>query len=181
MQGAKWTKTIINAIALGKAVSMIENLSMQISVRYSSTLPEIVIVWDSRYQSYNDLRNILPFLHPNGTTPEGLCFEAINKLMVPSNANMDSYFVNISDGEPYYSGDGGSIRYVGNNAEDHTKREVEKIRNSGIRVLSYFVSDDDDSTSEPFKKMYGKDARFVNINSLTEVVNTMNKLFMTKE
>jgi len=187
MAGTKWTKTIINTIALAKAVSMIENLSMQISVRYSSTLPEIVIVWDSRKESYAQLKALIPYLRPNGCTPEGLCFEAINKLMVPSNANMDSYFVNISDGEPYYATSSDSpeystnyVDYSGTTAENHTKREIDKIRNSGIGVISYFVSTRDNQESDAFKRMYGISARFININSISEVTNTLNKLFMTK-
>jgi len=184
MNGSKWTKTIINTIALAKAVSMIETLSMQISVRYSTALPEIVMVWDSRKESYAHLKSLIPYLRPNGCTPEGLCFEAINKLMVPSNATIDSYFVNISDGEPFYTAPRDSrttsMDYDGDVAEAHTKKEIDKIRNSGIGVISYYVSTRDNDESEAFKRMYGTSSRFININSISEVTNTLNKLFLTK-
>jgi hypothetical protein len=179
MSGTKWTQTIINALALGKAVSMIENLSMQISVRFSRDLPEIAMVWDSRTESYAKLKSLLPYIHPDGCTPEGLCFEAIAKMMIPSNATMDSYFVNISDGEPWYSNGKLGITYGYDTALIHTKREMDKIRNSGIGVLSYFISDRN-SSSDGFDKMYGTSARYIDINSINEVTNTLNKMFMSK-
>ena len=44
---------------------------------------------------------------PSGTTPEGLCFEAIvMKEFVPINNDLDSYFLNLSDGQPYFPGEG---------------------------------------------------------------------------
>ena len=45
---------------------------------------------------------MFPGLGPSGTTPEGLCFEAIMKEFVPINNDLDSYFLNLSDGQPYF-------------------------------------------------------------------------------
>ena len=41
MGGDKWERTVMNTIALAKAVSMIQNLSMQISIRYSDGASKI--------------------------------------------------------------------------------------------------------------------------------------------
>ena len=183
MGGTKWEKTMVNAIALAKAVSMIQNLSMQISFRYTNeSLPVVLIAWDSRKESYQKVKSIFPYLNANGTTPEGLCFEAIKKLIVPASNDMDSYFVNISDGEPCFSGKG--FEYQGQPAFEHTKKEVEKLRKDGLVILSYFVSDRKDGRTtyagECFYQMYGKDARYIDINSVNEVSATMNKMFLTK-
>jgi hypothetical protein len=180
MGGSKWRQTMINALALAKAVSMIPNLSLQISVRNSDEqLPIVTIIYDSRKDSYQKAKSLIPYLQAYGTTPEGLCFEAIHKLLVPATNDMDSYFVNISDGEPCFNNR--SIDYSGYSAWDHTKKEVEKIRKEGIGVLSYFVAERRLPSHEPFQRMYGKDSRFIDINSVTDVSKTLNKMFLTKE
>lgn len=181
MGGQKWKQTMINAIALAKAVSMISNLELQITFRYSdSNLPVILFAYDSRKDSFQKIKSLFPYLKETGTTPEGLTFEAIQKLLVSSSNDLDSYFVNISDGEPCFSNS--DIQYTGHHAAEHTKKEVNKIRERGIGVLSYFVTDygDGGSSRDRFRTMYGNDAKFININSITEVTTTLNKMFLTK-
>jgi hypothetical protein len=181
MGGTKWRHTMINAIALAKAVSMISNLELQITFRYSdANLPVIVFAYDSRKDSFQKIKSLFPFLRESGTTPEGLTFEAIQKLLVSSSNDLDSYFVNISDGEPCFSNS--DIQYTGHYAAEHTKKEVNKIRERGIGVLSYFVTDygDGGSSRDRFRTMYGADAKFININSISEVTATLNKMFLTK-
>jgi hypothetical protein len=181
MGGTKWKQTMINAIALAKAVSMIGNLELQITFRYSdANLPVIVFAYDSRKDSFQKIKSLFPFLKESGTTPEGLTFEAIQKLLVSSTNDLDSYFVNISDGEPCFSNS--DIQYTGHHAAEHTKREVNKIRERGIGVLSYFVTDygDGGSSRDRFRTMYGADSKFININSISEVTATLNRMFLTK-
>jgi hypothetical protein len=182
MGGTKWRQTMINVVALAKATSMISNLEMQITFRYSdSNLPIIIFAYDSRKDSYQKVKSIFPYLREAGTTPEGLTFEAISKMLVPAGNDMDSFFVNISDGEPAFQNK--DIYYTGIAAAEHTKKQVDKIRANGIGVLSYFVSDSSygSSTSmERFKKMYGANAKFIDINSIGEVTNTLNRMFLTK-
>jgi len=182
MGGAKWRQTMINVIALAKATSMISNLEMQITFRYSDdNLPVILFAYDSRKDSYQKVKSIFPYLRETGTTPEGLTFEAIQKMLVPSSNDMDSFFVNISDGEPAFQNK--DMYYTGQMAAEHTKKQVDKIKASGIGVLSYFVSDSSYGVSasmDRFKKMYGPDAKFIDINSIGEVTNTLNKMFLTK-
>ena len=182
MGGKKWRETMINAIALAKATSMISNLELQITFRYSDNdLPVIVFAYDSRKDSFQKIKSIFPYLRECGTTPEGLTFEAIQKMIVPASNDMDSFFVNISDGEPTFSNK--NIQYGGMAACEHTKKQVNKIKANGIGVLSYFVSDGDyysEGSKIKFKTMYGADAKFININSIGEVTATLNKMFLSK-
>ena len=89
-----------------------------------------------------------------GTTPEGLCYEAIMKDFVQA-SNRDSYFLNFSDGMPMF-GDG-TFDYYGD--DYNTLKDKLKKLSKGISVLSYFVgdSDYDRRNMDDFKTMYGKD------------------------
>ena len=183
MGGSKWKKTMMNIVALAKAVDMIPNLSMQISFRTTTDqLPYVVIAYDSRTDKFIKVKQLFKYLTPGGTTPEGLCFEAIMKNMVGSTTDMDSYFLNISDGEPYFHGK--DMSYSGDSAASHTYKMVKMIEGMGIRVLSYFVADgnygEESSSGYTFKKSYGKAASFINVTNVNEVTRTMNKLFMEK-
>ena len=186
ISGTKWRKTMTNVVALAKAVSMIPNLEIQISFRTTSgELPYIVIAYDSRVDKFIKIKTLFQYLQPGGTTPEGLAFEGVMKQMVGSTSDCDSYFLNISDGEPYFHGRG--YNYQGHFASKHTKKMVEKIEAMGIKVMSYFVSDysgdvDQHSGSgKVFKDCYGKAASYISITNVNEVTRTMNKLFMAKD
>jgi len=185
MSGTKWRKTMTNVVALAKAVDMISNLEIQISFRTTSgELPYIVVAYDSRIDKFIKVKTLFQYLRPGGTTPEGLAFEGVMKQMVGSTTDVDSYFLNISDGEPYFHGKG--YNYQGHFASKHTKKMVDKIQAMGIKVLSYYVSDygDTDSTSgsgRVFKDCYGKAASYINVTNVNEVTRTMNGLFMAKE
>lgn len=183
MGGSKWRRTMTNIVALAKAVDMIPNLTIQISFRTTTNdLPYVVIAYDSRVDKFMKVKQLFKYLGPNGTTPEGLCFEAIMKNMVGSTTDMDSYFLNISDGEPYFHGK--DMSYSGDSAASHTYKMVKMIEGMGIKVLSYFVADgnygEDSSSGYTFKKSYGKAASFINVTNVNEVTRTMNKLFMEK-
>ena len=120
-------------------------------------------------------------LRPSGTTPEGLCFEAIMKSFIPINNDMDSYFLNLSDGQPYFGGRG--FYYSGDDAEKHTGKMVKMIEGMGIKTLSYFIGDKHDYGSymeRAFKTMYGKGAKFVDVTNVNQITKTMNQLFLTK-
>jgi hypothetical protein len=59
---------------------------------------------------------------------------------------------------------------------------VNEFRVRGIKVLSYYIGDsyDRSDNANDFKKMYGKDAEFINVTSVTSVTKTMNKKFLEK-
>ena len=181
MNGEKWRNTMVNVVAMCKAVDMIPNLQVQVTFRCTQNeKPYIVMAYDSKTEKFSKVKQMFGGLRPNGTTPEGLCFEAIMKSFIPVNNDMDSYFLNLSDGQPYYGGRG--FYYSGDSAERHTGKMVKMIESMGIKTLSYFVSDYGVSSYEQrsFKTMYGKGAKFVDVTNLNQITKTMNQLFLQK-
>ena len=184
MNGSKWSKTITNVVALCKAVDMIQNLSIQVSFRTTSNnTPYIVMAYDSRTDKFSKVKQMFPCLNAGGTTPEGLCFEAIMKNFLGSTNDMDSYFLNISDGDPYFGNS--QFYYSGEVAYNHTRKMVKQIEAMGIKTLSYFVEEsyghrNSDEPSEGFKKMYGKGARKIDVTNIAQITKTMNQLFLAK-
>jgi len=190
MGGDKWTNTQTAVAAIAKACSMINNVDLVISyrstqdvagTRYSSgNSPLMLIAYDSRVDKISKVRNLFPLLRPSGTTPEGLCFEAVMKEIEVGSNDKDSYFLNFSDGMPMFSND--DIDYNYDTAINHTAKMVKEIRGRGVKVLSYFIGStyDMERSITTFKKMYGNDAAFVNVTSVLAVAKTMNKLFLEK-
>ena len=93
----------------------------------------MLIAYDSRVDKISKVRNLFHLLSANGTTPEGLCFEAIMKEIEPASSDKDSYFLNFSDGMPMFGND--DIDYHHDTAIDHTKKMVDDIRNRGVKLL----------------------------------------------
>jgi len=182
MNGDKWTKTLTNVVALCKAVDMIQNLSIQVSFRTTSNnTPYIVMAYDSRTDKFSKVKKMFPSLNVGGTTPEGLCFEAIMKNFLGSTNDMDSYFLNISDGEPYFGNN--EIYYSGDVAFNHTRKMVKQIEGMGIKTLSYYVEQWVPENGEPskgFKIMYGKGAKLIDVTNVAQITKTINQLFLTK-
>ena len=190
MGGDKWINAMTSVISICKAASMIQNLDVVVSLRSThsndnrwnsnSTSPLILIAYDSRVDKFSKVKKMFPYLHPGGTTPEGLCFEAIMNDIIPTTNDLDSYFLNFSDGMPMFSSD--TISYYNDDAVNHTKKMVNEIRSRGIKVLSYYIGGEyeRESTQADFKTMYGKDANFINVKSVVDVSKTMNKKFLEK-
>lgn len=90
----------------------------------------------------------------------------------------------------------------------HTKGQVDKIRRLGVEILSYFIDDshlpskeeiekmtpdelkdfkaeqkrlEDSQLRKNFRKMYGKTAQFINVESIVDLARTMNRLFLTHQ
>jgi hypothetical protein len=181
MGGSKWCNTITNVVALCKAVDMIQNLSIQVSFRTTSgNLPYIVMAYDSRKDKFSKVKQMFPALNSGGTTPEGLCFEAIMKNFLSANNDMDSYFLNISDGEPYFGTS--NYDYSGTPAFEHTRKMVKQMEGMGIKTLSYYVEEwnRNNEPSTGFKTMYGKSARAIDVTNVSQITKTMNELFLQK-
>ena len=165
---------------------MIDNLDVRIDFRATKgNFPYVVIAYDSTKDNFMKLRTLFPMLSPCGYTPEGLCFEALGKTFLPATTERDVYFVNISDGQPYFCTKGANgFDYSGWEAVEHTKRQVDSLRKKGILVSSYYVEDGGswyrERYMEAFKKMYGKDSQFINVSNVHEVAKTMNGKFLQK-
>lgn len=180
MSGSLWNDALAVAIALCKAGSMVSNLNVQVSIRGTwGNKPYICVAYDSRFDKFEKVKRLFPALQANGTTPEGLCYQAVMKHFVESNKDMDSYLLNICDGEPSFSND--QCQYSGQNALFHTKKMVGQIKDMGIKVMSYFVGDSAYGRSQDnFKVMYGSDSKFIDVKQVVPIVKTMNELFMKK-
>ena len=192
MGGDKWSNTQTAVAAIAKACSMINNVDLVISYRStqdtnggyrsrsSNAYPLMLIAYDSRVDKIQKVKNLFPLLTPSGTTPEGLCFEAVMKEIEPSSNDKDSYFLNFSDGMPMFSNN--DIDYNYDTAINHTNKMVNEIRNRGVKVLSYFIGDtwDRDRSKNTFTRMYGSDAEFIDVTSVLPVAKTMNKKFLQK-
>ncbi len=184
MTGKPWNKAMTSAVAMIKACDMAGNIDVVVSIRsthsgkgHNSDLPLIMVVYDSRKDKLTKVRTLFKALRTAGTTPEGLCFEAIAKDLIPGNSNQDSYFINYSDGAPMFSSRG--FYYSGGDAYRHTKKQVTNMRNLGLKVMSYFIGERGYG-NDAFKKMYGKDAHFIDATNMMEVARTMNKKFLEK-
>ena len=184
MSGSKWDKSITSAVAIAKAASMVGNLNITISFRSTEQqgkkyLPAIFIAYDSKVDKIKKIQTLFKHITCPGTTPEGLCFEAIQNEIISSSNQLDSYFINFSDGEPYFESK--DISYWGDDAAKHTAKQVKSFREKGIKVLSYFITGSfDKETSTSFKTMYGPDAQNVNVNNLAQLTKTLNNMFIEK-
>ncbi len=187
MGGEKWRNTMTAVVAICKAASMISGLDVVVSFRTThhsgnrgGGQPMVAIGYDSRVDKFRKIENLWPNLYAGGTTPEGLCYEAIMNDFVPSTNNRDSYFLNFSDGMPMFGCN--DFDYYGHEALQHTKKQVKEISKKGIQILSYFIGDsyDEERNMNDFKTMYGKDAEFVDVTKVSSLAKTMNNLFLEK-
>jgi hypothetical protein len=101
-----------------------------------------------------------------------------------------------------------AVEYRDDTGVVHTKSQVDKIRRHGVQILSYFIEEDyvgfginpkkrDEMTKEEleeeaerekekdasplrknFRKMYGKNSKFIDVNSVVELAKTINGLFL---
>jgi hypothetical protein len=183
-----WHITMKTLVAIAKAASMVNNLDITISFRSAvqrrgvsmEEMPYVVIAYDSKVDNISKISQLFPLINPDGTTPEGLAFESIIDLIPPSSPTLDSYFINISDGEPYFQ----NGMYSGEVAAIHSLKQIEKLRNAGVYLTSYFIQNDgrrEDRNKEVFKKIYGKDSNFINLENITEIAKTLNKKFLQKK
>lgn len=192
---SKWMRTMRLVVTLAKAVSLVPNLSITVSFRagVGSENGKVraynVVAYDSRIDRFSKVTQLFPYLKPYGCTPEGLSFEATLKDIPRGDDTLDCYFLNISDGEPFLPTNEGtfSTQYSGKVAQEHTRRQVERIRQLNVEVLSYFVEEalflDSPRVANnmaAFRTMYGKDAKLIDIESITQIAKTMNERFMKK-
>ena len=179
MYGEKWTQALTVGIAVAVAASKINNLDFVLSMRSGIGVPCIAIIYDSRVDKPMKIRQLFPYLTTIGNTPEGLCFAAIMDDLL-SERHGERFFINLSDGQPFFYG------YSGTSAWKHTREQINILRGSGLKILSYFITDDgkyswDSSDSkEGFETMYGKDAQFIEVDKITSLTRTLNRLFLIR-
>ena len=184
MYGAKLTQTIQTAISIAYAACHLKNFDVEISLRGTSSsntkrhkeYPLLAYFFDSRKDSVKKL-NQLKYLTVVGMTPEGICLDEVGKRLPPVSHYNEVYLLNISDGLPNI----GESAYNFTTAVDHTKKVVKKIRANKVGVLSYYIHDTWDKTNkskETFTEMYGKDAKFIDVNNTSMIAKTINNLLL---
>lgn len=189
MSGTKLNKTKTAVVAIARAINDMQNIELQLSLRYStdsgsrsSTNVFLVNAYDSTQNSLQHLIRVMTYIRATGSTPEGLCYEAMLKqnLLTKGNSEMNSYFINFSDGEPAMGG------YTGTAAVRHTAKWIKKIKERyNIEVLSYYITSstaiknfNESHSGTEFKLMYGKDSTAVNVDSLLELAKSLNNKFL---
>ena len=188
MSGERWKNAQVAAVAIAKAASMTNNMNVVISYRSivggdnNNVKPLMMIAYDSRTDKFSKITQIFKYLRAGGTTPAGLCFEAIqDKITGMGDKSTDKYFINFSDGEPYF--ESGAFGYWGDNADTHTRKQVMNMKAAGIKVLSYFIdgNSNDDRCRASFDKKYGKDSTaYVGVTELIPLAKTLNKTFIER-
>ena len=138
----------------------------------------MVMAYDSRVDSFKKIQTIFPYLQPAGLTPEGLCYEAILKDILSSVAGKIGYFINFSDGGPNMINEDNSNALK--TPEEIARVMVNKMRNVGIRILSFYISEYNEE-SESFTTMYGKDGKVIDVTKIIPLARELNKLFSTQK
>ena len=130
----------------------------------------------------NKIKTYFKYFKTRGLTPEGLCFEAIQDLIITGSNNVDSYFLNFSDGAPYWTGGTGKNNYYYGvqPANEHTAYQCKKMRERGIKIISYFIESNAAEPNSCFKKCYGKDAKCIDTSNVKSLAKTMNDKFLEK-
>ena len=186
MDGEYLESAIKSTAAICQAATMAGNIHVQVTLRTTISInnnakPLMVVLYDSSVNKIVHIKKYWSYLKASGTTPEGLCFEALSKQVIKDSNGRDAYFLNYSDGMPYFGT--GNLYYSGNTALMHTRDEVTKLRKQGINVLSFFISDREyrrESTQSDFKKMYGKDASMIDPTKMMPLAKELNKKFLQK-
>lgn len=207
MQGRKWEKVRTVAVALAYLGSKMRNVDVVITIRGGGSIPIVSVIFDSRRDQFPKFIRNVKRLTANGGTPEGLCYAATLDLILESADTHDVYFINFSDGEPswaitkkdagltgktprYYSYDS-AFSYYGEVAFKHTATMIRMMRERGVKILSYFIAEDTKwhmhrysvnktGSVANFKQMYGEDAEFINVENVSEVLRTLNKLLLVR-
>lgn len=90
------------------------------------------------------------------------------------------------------------VDYTGEIGALHTKTQIDKIRSKGVKILSYFIKSEHPSfigvnfnqtgitenrqltLKQLFDMMYGKDGCQIDVQNITDIARTINKLFLNK-
>lgn len=180
MSGEKSQRAMAVAVAIAYAAEKTRTLNVTIAIRDGGTdCARVAILYDSRKTQFARFADLLPYITVSGGTPESLAFEAIKDEMIKMYKNERKFFINLSDGEPGhgFTYKGKHYSYGGEPAYRHTRMLMNDFRNAGIKVMSYFIGHSIQEHAG-FKKMYGRDAKFIDVASVHQIVATVNKLLM---
>lgn len=186
MSGKKWEQVVTVSTAIAYVASKMKNVDAVISLRGGNDIPIVAVLFDSRKDQFTTFLELIRDIGPAGATPEGLAFKATLDLVLENAKTHDVYFINFSDGEPGFSFKNRNantyVNYRGETAIKHTKTQMRTMRDSGVKILSYFIHDGfmNGGLKRTFTAMYGDDSVFVNVQNATEVLRTLNKLLLNR-
>jgi hypothetical protein len=188
MEGDRFNQAMKFAAMFATASKYINNIHVQISVRSTfdgsgrnhwraeENTPYLTYIFDSKKHNIQHIRNVFPRLSATQLTPEGLVFDGIMKETIQQSQNTEAYFINICDGEPClrYSNSQGSFSYEGTSARQHSKAQMKRMEQNGIKFITYFIG-----SRYGYEKVEACYAgNVVHLDNATEVVkvaNSMNK------
>jgi hypothetical protein len=190
MQGSKFDAAMEFAAMFATASKYIKNIHLVISMRSTfdgsgkntwsrfntQNIPYLMYIFDSKKHNIQHIRNVFPKLRANNLTPEGLCFDGIMKDTIQKSSNTEAYFINICDGDPYmiYSAGNGSFDYQGDKARQHSKKQMQRMEQNGIKFITYFIGSRYDF--ESVEKCYGKNSvHLQRADEIGVITKTMNK------
>ena len=193
MKGPKWNSVLENTAAIAYVATKLNNINIKISIRttaqeplqnkVNNLIPILIMAFDSTKHNINQIYKLKNF-NVDGLTPEGICLEALNDFIQPSSYNADSYLINMSDGMPTFTSKSGEV-YKGEKAVKDTARVINLISKKRVNIMSYFIQGEHDNYSKEaenkFKLMYGKNAKFVDVNNINIITKTLNELFLKKD
>ena len=180
MNGKRFENAVKSAVAVAQAASMTTGIRVQISLRgttgtHGGCKSTTLYAYDSAHDKMSKIKTLFPHLTTFGMTPEGIAFESIYKDIKKDAKGDECIFINYSDGMPG-GVDGVSYYWDG---VDYTRRVVNKMREIGIHIISYFIDGISEGYSaDLFRKMYGREAEFIDPTSLTKVSRSLNRKFL---
>jgi len=175
-----WDQVLKSVSAIVQASKMSGNIDVVITIRGQQPvngreLPFVAVVYDSRKDSIKRYIKVMSAVSLSSCTPEGLCYEASMNEVFKADGGREQFFLNFSDGMPYFPG----ANYGGQNAIEQTRTAIKKLRGMGMEIISYYVGGSGHgSDGNDFRRMYGKDAQFIDVTSVIEVSKVMNKKFL---
>lgn len=171
MAGQRIIESLAVAAMLSTAALYINNLHVTVSLRGSTNqgIPYTAYIFDSKLHNISHIRSIFPSVSAHGSTPEGLCFEAIQKQIKKDAIDNDAYFINICDGMPAFSksSKGKQFIYTGVDAENHCREQMVKIERSGTKYTAYFIGSESSNYVSGMERCYG--GRVEYLRSASEV------------
>jgi len=195
MRGDKWNSVLKNTTAIAYVATKLNNIDLKVSIRTTakepllskreqSLIPILLMAFDSTKHSFNHINKLINF-KTDGLTPEGICLEALNSFIEPSSYYLDSYLINMSDGMPTFTSKTGDV-YKGDKAVKDTARVINLISKKRVNIMSYFIQSEANNSyrkkaENKFKIMYGKNAKFVDINNINIITKTLNELLLKKD
>lgn len=185
MKGKKLENTIQTAVSIAYVACHLDNFDVEISFRGTSklnlgnTTPILAYAFNSKKHKLHHLKKF-KYLNPSGYTPEGICLNEIKNTLPQSSFYQDTYLINISDGLPNIN----SAAYNSYTAIEHTKNVISQLSKANIGVLSFYVKDtftSDRVSEKNFKNMYGNSSQFIDMNNISSINNSINKLLTSSK